>query len=558
MKRNILLIVLFGLINSYLISLQVDVAELKTDRDIQFINYTGKHDYIETYFDIRGIGERLAAGLKENNVPFRYFMKYSVIQAIDDSSSDKYNAVIFSIDEDARVDHIRNVRLIISAFLQKKYGYSGKDSNTLAYYVTIYNAVYRGNVDYFSGKYKPVVIQNISSNNAGISTKYYEWPGLTKIIIPLTDNPQKGNLSSLDTTELTNKDVKDKVKTDKEGDKQQKNIIAIKEKEVEQKTREIDKQQKTVDKQKEDIKKEEQKIETKKEEIKTQKDTLDRKEEQLKKDLENAKTDEEKQKIEKQLEDVQKEKDKLKQEEEQVKKDEQKLTDKKEDVKKEEQNIETKKEDVVKKQEEIAKDKQDVQTTTDDLKKKQEELDKREQNLKEGKSDENMFGNKLYYLKIKEYLVEGHYNNEMYLIGAESKKVEVKSELTTICGHKFDVSDNGVIVIAHQGQHSTPHNLVLLDKDTLKVKIRGSDDIFWRSFVETREGMIYAIVKKSDNDYYLGKFNAKLELAAISTEKVDSNTFISFYDKSIFINNPAKEIMVLNKEDLSFVEKIKP
>jgi hypothetical protein len=559
MKRNLTVCILIGILNLCLSALQVDVSEIKVDRNIQFVNYTGTHDYIETYFDVRGIGESLAAGLKQSNVPFNYFMKYTVIQAIDDSSSDKYNAVVFSIDKEARVDHINNVRLIISAFLEKKYGYSGKDAATLAYYVTIYNAIYRGNVDYFSGKYKPIVIKSISPSNAGISTKYYEWPGLTRIIIPLTDNPQKGNLSSLNTSELTNKQVKEEVKKDTQNsNKQQNNMITLKEKEIEQKTKEIDKQQKNVDKQKEEIKKEEQKIEQKKQDVVTKNEDITKKEDQLKKDLENANTDEDKKKIEQQLQDVNKQKEDLKKEEDKTKSDQQKVDEKKQDIKKEEQKIEEKKQDVVKKQEEVNNDKKETTNTTTELQKKKEELDKREQNLKESKTDENMLGNNLYYLKIKEFLQDGHYNNEMYLIGAESRKVEVKSELTYICGRKFDVSDKGVIVIAHQGQHTTPHNLVLLDKDTLKIKVRGKDDIFWRSFVETREGMVYAIIKKSDTEYYLGKFNDNLEQVAISKEKVESDTFISFYDKFIYINNPNKEIIVLNKDDLSFVDKIKP
>jgi hypothetical protein len=56
------------------------------------------------------------------------------------------------------------------------------------------------------------------------------------------------------------------------------------------------------------------------------------------------------------------------------------------------------------------------------------------------------------------------------------------------------------------------------------------ENIFWRSFIEIRDNNIYAIVKE-DNSYYLGKFDENLKLISKSKEKLNENTFITFFDE---------------------------
>ena len=74
-------------------------------------------------------------------------------------------ADILFIGKDATVDHIKNLRRIISAYLSSAYGYSEKDADTLAVFITVYNAVYRGQYDVYNSKYKAVVVKNLSQDN---------------------------------------------------------------------------------------------------------------------------------------------------------------------------------------------------------------------------------------------------------------------------------------------------------------------------------------------------------------------------------------------------------
>jgi hypothetical protein len=97
----------------------------------------------------------------------------------------------------------------------------------------------------------------------------------------------------------------------------------------------------------------------------------------------------------------------------------------------------------------------------------------------------------------------------------------------------------------------------LLDLETLEVKEKGEDNIFWRSFIEIKDEVIYAIIKEDEN-YYLGKFDSSLKRLAKSEELIDNSTFITFYKNYIYINSKDKDILVLNKDDLSKVDVIKP
>ena len=143
----------------------------------------------------------------------------------------------------------------------------------------------------------------------------------------------------------------------------------------------------------------------------------------------------------------------------------------------------------------------------------------------------------------------------MYIINAATRKIKLKSPVTNICGRRYDVFIEGVVVITREEDSSDTYYLTLLDKEKLEASYLGTDNVFWRSFIETKGDFIYVIVK-DENDYYLGKFNKKMELMAKSTEKISNDTFVSFFEDVIYINSHDKKIMVLKKDDLSLEEVI--
>jgi len=85
----------------------------------------------------------------------------------------------------------------------------------------------------------------------------------------------------------------------------------------------------------------------------------------------------------------------------------------------------------------------------------------------------------------------------------------------------------------------------------------GGEAVFYRSFVEVRDGFTYAVVNR-EKSYYLGRFDTAMKLLAISKDPVDGDSFISFYGDLVYINREDKQILVLKKDDLSTTGVIQP
>ena len=236
--KKLLLIASIFLFAASVFALEVDEPELKItgNETVEFINYTGPHKVIDSLEAIKRIGSDMGKTIvpeKASTVGNKN--KYYVVHAVDASEKGKLDADILFIGPDATVDHIKNLRRIISAYLSSAYGYSEKDADTLAVFVTVYNAVYRGQYDTYNSKYKSVVMQNLSKDNCGLSTTYKEWPGKSEIVIPLYD--VSGGLSTVDTSVISDSTVVDSMKEDDDKNvDSRKDMVDLKEREAEQAT----------------------------------------------------------------------------------------------------------------------------------------------------------------------------------------------------------------------------------------------------------------------------------------------------------------------------------
>ena len=212
MKKILFLITVLFFIILQVHSLEVSKKELQSisnNSTIEFINYTGPHKKIDSIDAIKGIGSNLAQNIPQNLTEFQKngnLNRYSVIHAVDSSQKDKLDADIILIGKDATVDHITNVRRIISAYLSAAYNYSQEDADTLAVFITVYNAVYRSDLDSFKSKYKDIVIQNLTQENCGLSVNYKDWPGNSQIVIPLFD-VTSSDISTVDTSVISDTKV---------------------------------------------------------------------------------------------------------------------------------------------------------------------------------------------------------------------------------------------------------------------------------------------------------------------------------------------------------------
>jgi hypothetical protein len=213
---------------------------------IVFVSYEGPSSRIDSLADIKAIGSGLGQAVVAGGAgPSRTgaASRYSVIRAIDPAVKEGLDADIIVLGPDAQIDHIRNLRWIIAGYLGSAWGYSEKDAYTLATFVTIYNAVHRGDMKYLSTKYKAIVLKELSPENAGLALSYTEWPGKSRIVIPLSAGAKSGALGAVDTGAVSDKAVAQSLKAapDK-GVPDRQALVDVKEREAAQKQAEADRQ----------------------------------------------------------------------------------------------------------------------------------------------------------------------------------------------------------------------------------------------------------------------------------------------------------------------------
>ena len=287
--KKLLFIASIFLFAASVFALEVNEPELKVagNETVEFINYTGPHKVIDSLEAIKRIGSDMGKTIvpeKPSQVGNKN--KYYVIHAVDAEEKGKLDADILFIGPDATVDHIKNLRRIISAYLSAAYGYSEKDADTLAVFVTVYNAVYRGQYDVYNSKYKTVVTKNLSKDNCGLATTYKEWPGKSEIVIPLYDI--SGGISTVDTSVISDSTVVDSMKEDEDKNvDSRKDMVDLKEREAEKANDKAQQAQKTAADEKKKL------DETKKEAKDAQKDA-----DKAKKEAEKNPTEENKKKAE--------------------------------------------------------------------------------------------------------------------------------------------------------------------------------------------------------------------------------------------------------------------
>ena len=232
---------------------QADAGGLKPDRveiesarssSLVFVNYEGPQGRIDSLAAIKGLGAALGAEMSAGGSvrSAGSAARYQVIRAVDPTVVEGLDADILLLGRDARVDHVRNLRWIIAGYLVSAWAYAEKDAYTLATFVTVYNAVHRGDMKYFDSKYKDIVLRELGPETAGLALSYTEWPGKSRIVIPLSVGAAAGKLGAVDTGLVSDKAVVDSLKAqDDKGVAERQALVDVKEREAAQAQADLDK-----------------------------------------------------------------------------------------------------------------------------------------------------------------------------------------------------------------------------------------------------------------------------------------------------------------------------
>ena len=511
-------------------AIEVDKPEINTvkDRSIEFINYTGTHNSVDSVEAIRTIGSSLRAAARTGQAGDAN--RYAVIHCVDPSVKEGFDADIVIIGRNAGVDHINNVRLMIAGYLSAAYGYSRQDAATIAHFVTIYNAVYRNQMKFFSQKYKPIVMRNLTAGKAGIALKYSEWAGNTQIVIPLRDPKYAGTISTVDTKIISDKKVIDKMRENDDKDiSARKDMVGLKEKEsAAAAERAKNKQKEAAAKQKEADKKQK--------EADKKQTTAAKKQQEADKAKQNAEQTGDV-KAKEAAAKKQQEADRAKAEAEKAKEEADK---KKNEAEQADKEAAEEKEFAKEKTEEAQSDRKDIASDTQKI-------------IEDKKAEKKAESDAIIASAIPGYGLKVIDRADMLcqvvLLDLKTEKELRTSSIDTIRGRSLYTAGDKLLAIAGSNSGNAVVALVLIDPKSLEVVKQSKENIANES-VLVKNGDDYYAVIDSNGTYYVGRYNNKLELQAQSAIKVLPYTPVTIGDKGVLVQDSGNVIRLLQFTDL--------
>jgi len=518
-----------------LFGLEVDRSEIKPGASgdtITFINYTGPYSVISSVAEINAIGSSLGKEIGATGAVGDR-SRYYVIHAVDSAVKTGFDADILILGENAGVDHIDNLRRIISSYLSAAYGYSAKDATTLSIFITVYNAVYRGKLDVFTARYKPVVLKNLSSEKVGLSVRYDEWPGKTQIVIPLSDPRLAGTVSTIDTTSLTEKAVVDKLKQDtttvtdtrkamtelktKEGDAAQARADALKQDAAQARIDEAKKQADLAAAQKE--------ADT----TRAAADTA----------AKTASENPDNQAAQKQAAETQKvanEKSAAVEE----KKTELAATQEKAATTEATAQADQKLADT--KQKESQTENKEIASDT------QKQIDQQDAQNKTAAVSALASALPATGLRIVD---DQNFLAELVIVNLNDGSIMKTSTLNTIRGRTLFDTGSGLLAIAGKKAGNAAIKLVLVDPVSLEITKQGSDSIAENSVLVQNANDYYAVIELASGAFVIGRFDKNLEAKAKSAIEVKPYTVITVTEKGLLVQDKSGIIKLIRASDLT-------
>jgi hypothetical protein len=506
-------------------ALDVDRGELESTAQeaVEFQNYEGPQQEIESAETIRGIGNQLGATSLQPEAESAYFDRYRVVHAVDPDVDEGFDADIFFILPNAEVDHIDNVRRIVAGYLTSAYGYAPEDAGVLAEFVTIYNAVHRNELGYFENRYKQVVLSYLEESAVGISTLYSDWPGNTQMVIPLSETAAPGMIGALDTMQLTDTAVIDQLRMREDmGIAERKAMVELME-------RVIDERREALEEEREAIAQEREAVEEEQEQVEEDLDEVREAQEQA---------DEEEPSAEEQ-EELDEEEARLEEEQEELAQREQELEEREEEAAAEEEQIDEMTEEVREQREEIAEDQREQMGEEQPEEPAEEEA--------EEETAARQAVEPVPFLRIRE--TGGERFRQYVSVNPRSGEIARRSPVDRITSTQVATVQGDFLAVARRDGRAS---LVLIDNESLELLRSGTERVFPQSVVEPAQAgeRIYAVVD-DDGQWYLGKFNGGLGLMERSSVTVDPHTSIRVVADRVLAQRSDGTIVALSVSDMS-------
>ena len=499
-KRRVhTIFLLVGLLASGILgALELDREELEDAAgvDIEFENYEGPVDQIDSRDAIRGIGAVLGRQTRSLGTG-DYDGRYQVRRIVGDPSDPRLAADIVTLGAAARVDHIENLRRILAGYLQESWDYEQSDADLLSRFITIYNAVNRGAMRVFEARYREAVAEALDPQRAGLATSYREWAGQSQIVIPLRDGRAPGALDAVDPRQLIDVGVIEELRTRADlGIEDRKAIIdfverVIEEREVaiEEERAELVQEQAAIDERQQEIAEEITQLE--------QPETVETAEE-----APEDPDPEETAQREERVAELEAEQEELTQQEDQIQEREEQLEEEAEEV-------------------------EELSDRVDEL---YEETAEDQEALAEGETPPELVPFVL--------VVPGE---QFELAVVNFLEATVAGEQTVPLADRTVTSFQGGLVVAHQNSQ----RLLLLDGGSLGIIAESDARVVPGSRIVTVRGDLYTVIPR-DGSFFVGQFDGQLVLQRRSAEPVLRDTDIVLRDDEILVQGQDGALRVLN------------
>ncbi|MDR2048504.1 MAG: hypothetical protein LBP69_03540 [Treponema sp.] len=518
--------VLFILALSPVFAQNVDREELeKNQAAINFINYEGPYSRIDTVEQIRNIGYQLGLSVKNGAANAGANNRYFVIHSVSAPEGDKLDADIFGLGVDAAVDHIRNVRLIIQGYLQGAYDYSAGDAALLARYVTIYNAVFRGDWDFYNNRYKTPVVRNLTSERAGISVRFDEWPGQTLMTIPLGTGVS-GSLSAIDTSSLTDQQVTDEMRRDGGGIEDRQGMVDLKEREADEATQSatlqreaIAEEEKNIEKDREEVAAQRQRVEQEQQRTEQQRQEAQRQQQQAERDAAAGRISQQ---------EAQRQQQEAQRQQEEAQRRQQELARQEEENRRQEAELAQREQAQEQRRQEAAATEARAEQKTQEAQQEREEIARDQQALIEGRDVASAdtgggsgtpdgttqagavspsAANSLLAVSI---LSANSPLGRLVRLNPQTGAITQSSQMNTVNGRTVALLGGRILAIAGIDRGNGAVRLVEISSDTLEMIRQGDDDIHPQSLLWNNGADLYAVIV-ADGKNYLARFNTNLE-----------------------------------------------
>ena len=495
---------------------QVAQSEMENLGPVEFVNYEGPYSIIETRAQIRSIGYSLGLIVKTGNARAGTSGRYFVIHSVSDADGFKLDADIFGLGVDVGVDHIRNLRLIIQGYLEAAYDYTERDAALLAEYITIYNAVYRGDMDYFGSKYKKPVMDNLTKEKAGLSLRYDEWPGQTLMLIPLGTG-QGGPLSSVDTSSISDARVTEQLRQEPDMSlDQRKDMVDLKEREADQAN-----QQAAI--QREAIQQEEQRIAQERQQAQQQQQQARQDQQQAAQERQQPGADQEA--IDQRQKEAEQRQEEARQKQEELDKQQQAADEQKKEAEQQDAFAEQKATEAQQDRQQIAEDQQSLI----------------------GKEPPPAQAEGILGVSI---LTPASSLGRLVLLDSSTGDETKRSPLNTLNVRTVVQVGGRIFAVAGENRGSGAVRLVEMNAATLEMQKQGDDDIAPQSLLWANGQDLYAILNSGGN-LYLARFNTDLVLQSKSSMTVHPFASALFIDNYVITQRADGSAALLNAKDLS-------